>query len=76
MAILIYLLRVVVKISLIALVESDRSKMFDIQEQFRRHMRIMYYGDQGCANPAHVIPVFKISAVLQWALLYALSFCF
>jgi hypothetical protein len=82
MALTIYGLRNVMKACLIALVETN-PKEFDgifsrqwLRFQFNRHMAIMYQGESACLYPEFIMPAFKISAVLQWVLLYALSFCF
>lgn len=82
MAIVIYGLRNLMKITLIALMEIDKEKSFKfmskewMQDQFTRHMAIMYNGEKACLNPNYLMPAFKISAVLQWVLLYSISFCF
>jgi len=78
-AIMLYLVRLLVKFLVITFYEiwEERSlSMRFLRLNIEHHMNIMYEGAKVCKRPDIVIPVFKASGVLQWALLYSLSRCF
>lgn len=79
-AVVIYLVRAAMKMILIDRYEigseSRRTLRGWIQALHKRHMAINYHGATACARPDLLMPAFKICAVLQWVLLYSLSYCF
>jgi hypothetical protein len=79
-ALLIYAIRIPLKIGAVAWYEFDQLPMGNIWALVKllvgRHMEIMFKGPGACRDPIHVMPIFKICAVLQWVAFYALSFIF
>lgn len=78
-AVSLYALRLLVKFLVITFYEIWEERSFSmrfLRANIERHMNIMYRGAKACRRPDIVIPVFKVSGVLQWALLYSLSRCF
>jgi hypothetical protein len=79
-ALLIWILRLVLKVGVVAWYELDKLPMGNMRTLIRlltsKAMHIMHGGTVACRDPASVIPVFQVCAVLQWVAFYALSHVF
>lgn len=62
-AIIIYLIRIVLKVIVVFLFEIDTYSIRDIIEKI---ILIMYYGGSVCESPFLTIMVFRVCGVLQW----------
>ena len=65
-AVLIYLIRILIRVIVVALLEVETHQMFNIYVIGMKILEISYTGTVACRNPVHTLTIFRISGVLQW----------
>lgn len=80
-AMIIYLTRVVLRTIIILFVEFELpfwsldtwTSLINPTFMFEKHREIMYKGAQACHFPEIVLPIFRVSGVLQWLAFYVMT---